>query len=73
MTREIADGVPLENPGALEIGFTQRFDARDATKMLQDFVKAKLLSYKYPREVKFIDKLPKTGTGKIDRQTLLRI
>jgi hypothetical protein len=24
MTREIADGVPLENPGALEIGFTQR-------------------------------------------------
>jgi acetyl-CoA synthetase len=49
------------------------FDERDATKMLQDFVKAKLLPYKYPREVKFIDELPKTGTGKIDRQALLRM
>jgi len=49
------------------------FDATDATKMLQDFVKAKLLPYKYPREIKFIDELPKTGTGKIDRQALLRI
>jgi benzoate-CoA ligase family protein len=49
------------------------FDATDTTKMLQDFVKAKLLPYKYPREIKFIDELPKTGTGKIDRQALLRV
>ena len=49
------------------------FDAGKATKMLQDYVKAKLLPYKYPREIKFIDELPKTGTGKIDRQALLRI
>ena len=49
------------------------FDESDATRMLQDFVKAKLVPYKYPREVKFIDELPKTGTGKIDRQALLRI
>ncbi len=49
------------------------FDERHTTKMLQDFVKAKLLPYKYPREIKFIDELPKTGTGKIDRQALLRI
>ena len=49
------------------------FDEGDATRMLQDFVKAKLLPYKYPREVKFIDELPKTGTGKIDRQALLRV
>ena len=41
---------------------------RDATRRLQDFVKAKLLPYKYPREIAFIDELPKTGTGKIDRQ-----
>jgi benzoate-CoA ligase family protein len=52
---------------------TGAFDERDATKMLQDFVKAKLLPYKYPREIRFIDELPKTGTGKIDRQALLRI
>jgi benzoate-CoA ligase family protein len=48
-------------------------DEGDATTMLQDFVKAKLLPYKYPREIRFIDELPKTGTGKIDRQALLRI
>jgi benzoate-CoA ligase family protein len=49
------------------------FDESEATRMLQDFVKAKLLPYKYPREIKFTDELPKTGTGKIDRQALLRI
>jgi benzoate-CoA ligase family protein len=49
------------------------FDEADTTRMLQDFVKAKLLPYKYPREVKFIDELPKTGTGKIDRQALMRM
>jgi acetyl-CoA synthetase len=48
------------------------FDADDTTRKLQDFVKAKLLPYKYPREVRFLDELPKTGTGKIDRQALLR-
>jgi len=49
------------------------FDPDNATKKLQDFVKAKLLPYKYPREVRFIEELPKTGTGKIDRQALLRM
>jgi acetyl-CoA synthetase len=49
------------------------FDADDTTKMLQDFVKTKLLPYKYPREVRFVDELPKTGTGKIDRQALMRV
>jgi benzoate-CoA ligase family protein len=49
------------------------FDEGDATKTLQDYVKAKLLPYKYPREIKFIDELPKTGTGKIDRQAVMRM
>src|SRR6202790_335504 len=49
------------------------FDESEATRRLQDFVKAKLLPYKYPREIKFIDELPKTGTGKIDRQAVMRI
>ena len=48
------------------------FDAADTTKLLQDYVKARLLPYKYPREIKFLDELPKTGTGKIDRQALLK-
>jgi acetyl-CoA synthetase len=48
-------------------------DEADATKRLQDYVKAKLLPYKYPREIKFIEELPKTGTGKIDRQAVMRM
>src|SRR6185312_2282720 len=47
-------------------------DSAAATKALQDYVKAKLLPYKYPREILFADDLPKTGTGKIDRQAVLR-
>jgi acetyl-CoA synthetase len=48
-------------------------DERETTKLLQDFVKAKLLPYKYPREIRFTDELPKTGTGKIDRQAVMRM
>jgi benzoate-CoA ligase family protein len=51
---------------------SRAFDANETTRMLQDYVKAKLLPYKYPRDIRFIDELPKTGTGKIDRQALLR-
>jgi acetyl-CoA synthetase len=52
---------------------SRTFDASEATRMLQDFVKAELLPHKYPREVKFIDELPKTGTGKIDRQAVMKM
>ncbi len=34
---------------------------------LQDFVKTRLAPYKYPRWIEFIDALPKTATGKIQR------
>lgn len=47
--------------------------AGDATtRELQRFVKARLLPYKYPRIVNYLDELPKTGTGKVDRQALKR-
>ena len=36
-------------------------------KILQDHVKATIAPYKYPRVVKFVDALPKTQTGKIQR------
>jgi 2-aminobenzoate-CoA ligase len=43
----------------------------DATrKRLQDHVKATIAPYKYPRAVKFLDALPKTQTGKIQRYRL---
>ena len=39
----------------------------ETAKALQDFVKAKIAPYKYPRAVAFVDELPKTKTGKIQR------
>ncbi len=36
-------------------------------KRLQDHVKATIAPYKYPRSVQFVDALPKTQTGKIQR------
>ncbi len=37
---------------------------------LQDFVRERLSPHKYPREVRFVDDLPKTPSGKIDRKAL---
>ncbi len=34
---------------------------------LKAFVKEKLAAYKYPRAIEFVDELPKTATGKIQR------
>ena len=42
--------------------------ASDAlTKELQDFVKAQIAPYKYPRAVEFVAALPRTLTGKLQR------
>ena len=38
------------------------------TSTLQQYVKQQLLPFKYPRQILFLEALPKTGTGKIDRQ-----
>ncbi len=39
-------------------------------KELQDFVKARIAPQKYPRLIEFLDELPKTATGKIQRYKL---
>ncbi len=36
-----------------------------ALQSSQDFVKGRLAPYKYPRQIEFVDALPKTATGKI--------
>ena len=41
-------------------------------KLLRDYVKSVLTPYKSPKLVEFVAELPKTGTGKIDRQALIR-
>jgi 2-aminobenzoate-CoA ligase len=42
------------------------------TKALQDHVKAVVAPYKYPRAIEFVDELPKTQTGKLQRFELRR-
>ena len=46
--------------------------AADATttRTLQEHAKTQLLPHKYPRIIDYVPELPKTGTGKIDRQAL---
>jgi len=39
-------------------------------RALQDFVKATVAPYKYPRVVEFVEQLPKTLTGKVQRHVL---
>lgn len=48
----------------------ERFDA-DLIDTLQFRARGLLASYEYPREVEFIDKLPITTTGKVQRRVLL--
>src|SRR5690606_2588929 len=39
----------------------------ETMRLLQEHVKATIAPYKYPRSIKFVDALPKTATGKIQR------
>nr|WP_261368214.1 AMP-binding protein [Pseudosulfitobacter koreense] len=46
-------------------------DGAQATEAtLQDYVKARLAQYSYPREIAFVDALPMTVTGKVIRKAL---
>jgi 2-aminobenzoate-CoA ligase len=51
----------------------ERDAADEATaRALQDFVKAEIAPYKYPRAIEFVTDLPKTETGKLQRFRLRR-
>ena len=41
--------------------------AESLAQKLQDFVKSEIAPYKYPRAIEFVDELPKTATGKLQR------
>lgn len=45
----------------------------DLTKALQEHVKAEIAPYKYPRAIEFVEALPRTQTGKLQRFELRRI
>ncbi len=40
---------------------------KDLFEALKEHVKAKVGAWKYPRWIEFVDELPKTATGKIQR------
>jgi 2-aminobenzoate-CoA ligase len=43
------------------------------TKTLQDYVKATIAPYKYPRAIEYVTTLPRTQTGKLQRFELRRV
>ena len=67
-------GVPCEERGQRVKAFVVLADFAEASEELADklkaFVKDQIAPYKYPREVEFVDALPKTATGKIRRVEL---
>jgi 2-aminobenzoate-CoA ligase len=62
---------PDEARGNIVKAFVVLREGHDPTdalvKILQDFVKQTIAPYKYPRAVEFVDELPKTHTGKVQR------
>ena len=67
-------GVPDEERGFIVKAFVvlrPGITATDATiKELQEFVKAQIAPYKYPRSIEFVSALPRTETGKLQRYRL---
>jgi 2-aminobenzoate-CoA ligase len=47
-----------------------RVSGEGLARELQDHVKATIAPYKYPREIEFVESLPKTATGKLQRFAL---
>ena len=65
-------GVPDEERGQIVKAFVvlrpSAVAAEPATvKLLQDYVKSQIAPYKYPRAIEFLDALPRTATGKLQR------
>jgi 2-aminobenzoate-CoA ligase len=67
-------GVPCEERGqkvkAFVVAAAGHEVSLELARALQDHVKAAIAPYKYPREIEFVDSLPKTATGKLRRSEL---
>ena len=67
-------GVPCPERGQKVKAFIVLADfaepSAELKEKLQSFVKDQIAPYKYPREIEFVDALPKTATGKLRRSEL---
>ena len=67
-------GVPDEERGEVPAAFVVLAEgwspSEDLVESLQDHVRRELADYQYPREVRFVEELPRTTTGKIRRSEL---
>ncbi len=67
-------GIPDPDRGHIVKAFVVLRDPSDAgpelTRELQDFVKREIAPYKYPRAIEFVEQLPRTETGKLQRYKL---
>jgi 2-aminobenzoate-CoA ligase len=67
-------GAPDDERGQIVKAFVVLKDgatpSEDLSRDIQEFVKNAVAPYKYPRLVRFLDELPKTATGKIQRYLL---
>ena len=67
-------GLPDDERGMVVKAFVVLKSGVDASaacaKQLQDHVKATLAPFKYPRQIEFLHKLPRTETGKLQRYKL---
>lgn len=67
-------GMPDDERGQVVTAFIVLTEGAEGTEALlrelQDYVKAEIAPYKYPRTVHFVDRLPKTATGKLQRFVL---
>jgi 2-aminobenzoate-CoA ligase len=67
-------GVPDEHRGHVVRAYVVLAPGHERSpemvRQLQDWVKAQLAPFKYPRSVEFVDALPRTATGKLQRFVL---
>ena len=67
-------GVPDPDRGQIVKAFVELNDTSEGNDTtvaeMQDFVKSRISAFKYPRAIEFVDELPRTATGKIQRGAL---
>jgi O-succinylbenzoic acid--CoA ligase len=67
-------GVPDEELGARVVAWVVKAPgAVTDGNQLQDFCRGRLAGYKLPREIRFVDALPRTAAGKLQRRLLARV